>query len=64
MSATEAEGRALGVQVNTWLVRNSSELDEFLSSVKMPHVGGLLVDLTLQEHSRQISGVSRSTVTK
>jgi putative ABC transport system substrate-binding protein len=58
VSATEAAGRALGVQVSTLLVRNSRELDDALSTLKKPHVGGLIVDLTLQEHWRQILDVA------
>jgi len=51
---TEAAGQRLGVQISTVLVRNPSELDDAFSTLKNAHVGGLIVDLTLQEHSRQI----------
>ena len=54
VSGTEAAGQTLGVQVSTVLVRNPSELDDAFSTLKNAHVGGLIVDLTLQEHSRQI----------
>jgi putative ABC transport system substrate-binding protein len=54
VTGTEAAGRALGVQVSTVLVRNPSELEHALSTLKKAHVGGLIVDLTLQEHWRQI----------
>jgi len=33
---------------------NPSELDDAFSTLKNARVGGLIVDLTLQEHSRQI----------
>ena len=54
MTGTEAAGRTLGVQVTTLLVRNPSELDEASSILKKAPVGGLIVDLTLQEHWKQI----------
>ena len=54
ISGTEAAGRALGVQVNTVLVKSPGELDHALSVLKTAHVGSLIVDLTLQEHWRQI----------
>ena len=54
VSGTEAAGQKLGVQVSTVLVRNPSELDDAFSILKNARVGGLIVDLTLQEHSRQI----------
>src|SRR2546425_2577621 len=54
VSGTEAAGQTLGVQVSTVLVRNPSELDDAFSTLKNARVGGLIVDLTLQEHSRQI----------
>ena len=53
-SGTEAAGRTLGVQVSTVLVRNPSELDDAFSTLKNARVGGLIVDLTLQESWRQI----------
>jgi len=54
VSGTEAAGQTLGVQVSTLLVRNASEVDAAFATMKSAHVGGLIVDLTLQEHSRQI----------
>jgi putative ABC transport system substrate-binding protein len=54
VTGTEAAGRTLGVQVSTVLVRNPSELADAFSTLKKAHVGGLVVDLTLQEHWRQI----------
>jgi putative tryptophan/tyrosine transport system substrate-binding protein len=54
VSGTEAAGRTLGVQVSTVLVRNASELEDALSTLKKARVDGLIVDLTLQEHWRQI----------
>jgi putative ABC transport system substrate-binding protein len=54
VSGTEAAGGTLGVQVSTVLLRDSSELDRAFSSLKKAQVGGLIVDLTLQEHWRPI----------
>jgi ABC-type uncharacterized transport system substrate-binding protein len=54
VTGTEAAGRTLGVQVSTLLVRNPGELEPAFSTLKKAHVGGLIVDLTLQEHWRQI----------
>jgi putative ABC transport system substrate-binding protein len=61
VSGTEAAGRTLGVQVRTVLVRNVSELDDALSTLKKPHVGGLIVDLTLQERWKQIVDQARKS---
>ncbi len=36
------------------MIRNPSELDAALSTLKKPHVGGVIVDLTVQGHWRQI----------
>jgi ABC-type uncharacterized transport system substrate-binding protein len=58
VSGTEAAGRALGVQVTTVLVRDTGELEPAFSTVKKAHVSGLIVDLTLQEHSRQIADLA------
>jgi putative tryptophan/tyrosine transport system substrate-binding protein len=58
VTGTEAGGRTLGVQVSTVLVRKPSELDDALSTLKKAHLGGLIVDLTLQEHWRQIVDVA------
>jgi putative ABC transport system substrate-binding protein len=54
VSGTEAAGRALGVQVDTVLVRNAKELDDVLSTMKNPRVGALIVDLTLQQYWTKI----------
>jgi len=54
VTGTEAAGRTLGVQVTTLLVRNATELDQIFSNLKKEPVGGLIVDLTLQDHSREI----------
>ena len=54
VSSSEAAGQALGVQVNTVLVRSASELDDVLSTLKKPRVDALIVDLTLQEHWKKI----------
>ncbi len=54
VTGTEAAGRTLGVQVSTVFVCNSSELEHAFSTLKRVNVGGLIVDLTLQEHWRQI----------
>jgi ABC-type uncharacterized transport system substrate-binding protein len=54
VSVTEAAGRTLGVQVSTMLVRSPSELDHIFSTLQKEHAGGLIVDLTLQEHWSQI----------
>jgi putative tryptophan/tyrosine transport system substrate-binding protein len=58
INATEAAGRRLGVQVSTMLVRHPSELDSTFSALQQAQVGGLIVDLTLQEHWRQIIDVA------
>jgi putative ABC transport system substrate-binding protein len=58
VTATEAAGQTLGLQVSTVLVRNPNELDDALATLKKPHVGGLIVDLTLKEHWRQIVNVA------
>jgi putative tryptophan/tyrosine transport system substrate-binding protein len=54
VTATEAASRILGVHVNTMLVRNPSELDDAFSTLRKANVGGLIVDLTLQERWKQI----------
>ena len=54
VSGTEAAGRTLGVHVQTVLVRKPSELGDVLSAPKKMQVGGLIVDLTLQERWPQI----------
>ena len=54
ISGTEAAGRTLGVQVSTVLVRNPSGLDDAFSTVEKARVGGLIVDLTLQDQWKQI----------
>jgi putative ABC transport system substrate-binding protein len=50
----EAAGRALGVPVNTLLVRDDKELDEAFAALKKAPVGGLIVDLTLQDQWARI----------
>jgi putative ABC transport system substrate-binding protein len=50
----EAAGRALGVPVNTLLVRDAKELDQALATLKKAPVGGLIVDLTLQDQWKRI----------
>ena len=54
VSGTETAGQTLGVRISTLLVRNASEVDAAFATMKSAHVGGLIVDLTLQEHSPQI----------
>ena len=54
LSGTEATGRTLGVQVSSMLVRNPSELNDALSTLSRAHLGGLIVDLTLQQSWKQI----------
>jgi len=54
VTATEAAGRTLGVQVSTVLVRKPGELADALQALKKTQVGGLIVDLTLQEQWSQI----------
>jgi putative ABC transport system substrate-binding protein len=58
ITETEAAGQALGVQVTTMMVRSASELDHAFSTMTRAHVGGLIVNLTLQEHSRQIANLA------
>jgi len=50
----EAAGRALGVPVNTLLVRDAKELDQAFATLKKSPVGGLIVDLTLQDQWKRI----------
>jgi len=50
----EAAGRALGVPVKTFLIRDARELQEAFATLKKAPVGGLIVDLTLQDHWRLI----------
>ena len=50
----EAAGRALGVPVNTLLVRDAKGLDQAFATLKKAPVGGLIVDLTLQDHWKRI----------
>ena len=54
VSGTEAAGRTLGMKVTTMLVRTPSELDHTFATLKRAQVGALIVDLTLEEHWRQI----------
>jgi putative ABC transport system substrate-binding protein len=46
------------VQVKAVLVRNPSELDAALSTLKNAPVGGLIVSLSLQESWRQIADMA------
>jgi ABC-type uncharacterized transport system substrate-binding protein len=50
----EAAGRALGIPVNTLLVRDDKELDQAFAMLKRAPVGGLIVDLTLQDQWKRI----------
>jgi len=50
----EAAGRALGVPVNTLLVRDAKGLDQAFATLKKAPVGGLIVDLTLQDQWKRI----------
>ena len=54
VTGTEVAGRTLGVQVITTLVRNSSEVDHAFSAMQSAHVGGVIVDLALRHHWKQI----------
>jgi putative ABC transport system substrate-binding protein len=50
----EAAGRALGVTVDTLLVRDAKELDQAFATLKKTSVAGLIVDLTLQDQWKRI----------
>ena len=50
----EAAGRVLGVPVSTLLVRDAKELDQAFATLKKAPVGGLIVDLTLQDQWTRI----------
>jgi putative ABC transport system substrate-binding protein len=54
VSGTEAAARSLGLQVSTTLVRNPSDVDHAFSSMPGAHVGGVIVDLALRQHQKQI----------
>ena len=54
VSGTEAAGRAVGMQVTTVFLRDTGELEKAFSALKKGRVGGLIVDLTLQDDWRQI----------
>ncbi len=53
-TGTEAAARSLGVHVSTSLVRNPSDVDHAFSSMPGAHVGGVIVDLALRQHQKQI----------
>jgi putative tryptophan/tyrosine transport system substrate-binding protein len=50
----EAAGRVLGVPVSTLLVRDAKELEQAFATLKKAPVGGLIVDLTLQDEWKRI----------
>src|SRR5437870_519143 len=54
VSGTEAAARGLGLQLSTTLVRNASDVDHAFSSMPGAHVGGVIVDLALRQHQKQI----------
>jgi putative tryptophan/tyrosine transport system substrate-binding protein len=54
VSGTEGAARSLGLQVSTTLVRNPSDVDHAFSSMPGAHVGGVIVDLALRQHQKQI----------
>jgi putative ABC transport system substrate-binding protein len=54
VSGTEVAARSLGLQVSTTLVRNPGDVDHAFSSMPGAHVGGVIVDLALRQHQKQI----------
>jgi putative ABC transport system substrate-binding protein len=54
VSGTEAAAHSLGLQVSTTLVRNPNDVDHAFSSMPAAHVGGVIVDLALRQHQKQI----------
>jgi ABC-type uncharacterized transport system substrate-binding protein len=54
VSGTEGAARSLGLQVSTTLVRNPSDVEHAFSSMSGAHVGGVIVDLALRQHQKQI----------
>jgi putative ABC transport system substrate-binding protein len=54
VTGTESAARSLGVQVSTSLVRNPGDVDHAFSSMPAAHVGGVIVDLALRQHQKQI----------
>ena len=54
VAETEAAGRALSLQVSTVFVRDAGEVDRALTAMRDGQGGGMIVNLTLREHWRQI----------
>jgi putative tryptophan/tyrosine transport system substrate-binding protein len=55
---TESAARTLGVQLTTLLIRSRGDLEHALSTVKSARPGGLVVDLTVREHWKEILDVA------
>jgi putative ABC transport system substrate-binding protein len=55
---SEAAGRTLGLRVSTMFVRNSSEVARAFSTMHRAGGDGLIVDLTLRDHWKQIVDLS------
>ena len=55
---TEIAGRTLGMRVTTMFVNNSSELDRAFSTMPNAQVGGVVVNLLLQHHMKQIADLA------
>ncbi len=58
MTESEVAGRTLGLRVSTMFVRNSSEVAHAFSTAHRAGVDGLIVDLTLRDHWKQIVDLS------
>jgi putative ABC transport system substrate-binding protein len=58
MVETEAAGRVLGVQVTNIFVSTSAEVAHAFSTMPKAHIGGVVVNLLLQHHGKQIADLS------
>src|SRR5262249_11046783 len=54
VTGTETAASSLGLQVSTTLVRNPSDVDQAFASIPGAYVGGVIVDLALRQHQKQI----------
>jgi putative ABC transport system substrate-binding protein len=58
MAETEAAGRILGVQVTNMFVSTSAEVAQAFATLPKAHVGGVIVNLLLQHHAKQIADLA------
>jgi len=58
MAETEAAGRVLGVQITNMYVSTSGEVANAFSTMPRAHIEGVVVNLLLQPHAKQIADLA------